>query len=257
MMKAIINGRIFTPSGFVLNKALVFNEKIRGFFEYSEIPSDVEIINAENNYVLPGFVDIHIHGGGGCDFLDADIDSVKRIIKVHALHGTTSLLATTLTCPDEVLLRGLSAVAEVIECPDKYGAEILGIHLEGPYLSACAKGAQAVSNERTPSMCEMENIWKASKGYIIRWDAAPELDNIGMFANWLNKKGVLASIAHSSANAVMGSAATPGPVMKSSRITPTSGSSSSFRSRCSRRPGSNTGWGALAVKSSAPKSKMA
>jgi N-acetylglucosamine-6-phosphate deacetylase len=99
------------------------------------------------------------------------------------------------------LLRGLSAVAEVIECPDKYGAEILGIHLEGPYLSSSAKGAQAVSNERTPSMCEMENIWKASKGYIIRWDAAPELDNIGMFANWLNKKGVLASIAHSSANA--------------------------------------------------------
>lgn len=201
-MRAIVNSRIVTPDGVVENKTVFFEEKIVKIADSrADIAPGVEIIDANNGYLLPGFVDIHVHGGGSYDFLDEAPEAIDTVTGTHARHGTTSLLATTLTCPDDILARGIEAIGNAIVSPSSGGSEILGIHLEGPYFSAASKGAQAITEQKLPSVDELENWRKLSKNHIVRIDAAPELPEMDILASWADEHGILASIGHSSANA--------------------------------------------------------
>ena len=209
-MKAIVNGRIVLPDCVLENKTLFFDGKIADIADGgNKIPESVEVIDASGGYVTPGFVDIHVHGGGGYDFLDSAPEATEKILHTHALHGTTSLLATTLTCPDEILCRGIKALADAASRGSSGGSEILGLHLEGPYFSAASKGAQAIKEQKIPDREELENWKELSKNSIVRIDAAPELPNMDMLADWARENGILASIGHSAANAetVMAAAA--------------------------------------------------
>ena len=198
-MKVITNCKIVTPDEIIEDKALAFDGRISGIV--SSIPGDATVINAGGGYVLPGFVDIHVHGGGGYDFLDSAPEAISNILKTHAKHGTTSLLATTLTCPDEILCRGIEAVGNAVQSGVEGGSELLGIHLEGPYFSSAAKGAQAITEQKLPDLDELENWRRLSKNHIVRIDAAPELPEMDVLAKWAKDNGVLASIGHSGANA--------------------------------------------------------
>jgi len=199
-MKAIVNGKIITENAILTDSAIIFDEKIKKIIPKNELDANVEKIDAMGGYVLPGFVDIHVHGGGGADVLDGSYEEINTVTKLHALHGTTSLVATTLTCPDETLYSGLGLIADAIDRGTD-GAEILGIHLEGPYFSGQARGAQNIVEIKYPTPEEVEKIWELSKGKILRWDSAPELPNTEFFAKWLKKKNIKASIGHSAANA--------------------------------------------------------
>lgn len=200
MINAIINGKIVTENGILTGKALLFENKIVSITEEGTIPANAAVTDAGGGYVTPGFVDIHVHGGGGADFLDGTTAAVDTVTRCHALHGTTSLLATTLTCPNETLLSGMECIVERIENGSN-GAEILGLHLEGPYFASAAKGAQNVTAQRTATKEEIELFIKTAKGHIVRWDAAPELPGTDLLAHVLAGNGILASVGHSSANA--------------------------------------------------------
>ncbi len=199
-MKAIVNGKIITENAIQTDSAIVFDEKIQRIVPENELDANVEKIDAMGGYVLPGFVDIHVHGGGGADVLDGSFEEIETVTKLHASHGTTSLVATTLTCPDETLYSGLAKIADAIDRGTD-GAEILGIHLEGPYFSGQARGAQNIVEVKYPTPEEVEKIWELSKGKILRWDSAPELPNTEFFGKWLKEKNIKASIGHSAANA--------------------------------------------------------
>lgn len=202
MKTAIKGGRIVLPDRFVDGAALLFDEKITDVISDDEIASDTRVIDAENGVVVPGFVDIHVHGGGGYDFLDEAPEATPSILKKHLSHGTTSLLATTLTCPDEILYRGVGKLGREIERGFAPGeCEILGLHLEGPYFSSAAKGAQAIREQKIPTLEELEKLYALAKGHIVRFDGAPELPEMDLFARWTKEKGILASIGHSGANA--------------------------------------------------------
>ena len=202
-MKAVVNGVLVTPDRILSDKVLLFDETIVRIAERGEpVPKDAEIVDAAGGYVLPGFVDLHVHGGGGYDFLDDDPDAIGAILRLHARHGTTSLLATTLTCPDETLYAGVERLGRAIEDgAPKNGCEILGIHLEGPYFAAASKGAQAITEQKIPTQKELDKLYALSRGHILRFDAAPELPGMDLFADWTRERGILASTGHSAANA--------------------------------------------------------
>ena len=98
MKKAIINGRIVLKDRIFEGGTLLFDQKILDILPSGAPIPHAEIINAAGGVVMPGMIDLHVHGGGGADFLDGDEEAVKTVLKTHARHGTTSLLATTLTC---------------------------------------------------------------------------------------------------------------------------------------------------------------
>ncbi len=201
MLNAIINGTIVSGGKVYENLALLFDGEIKGIVNKNEIPESARVIDAEGGYVIPGMIDLHVHGGGGADFLDGDRESIETVLKTHAAHGTTSLVATTLTCKNEILFKGMSGVADYMKSGHT-GSNILGLHLEGPYFASASKGAQKIVGEqRIPTKKECDEIWDCAEGKIIRWDAAVELPNMEWFADYLKEKNVLASVGHSAANA--------------------------------------------------------
>ncbi len=157
-----------------------------------------EIIDAAGKYVSPGFVDIHTHGGGGADFLDNTVEAFLTAAKLHAQHGTTTLLPTaTSSTPAETV--GILAVSKEAAEVNTVGADMPGIHFEGPYFSPVQCGAQDPKMVRPPDPAEYEKILSLSDR-IMRWSAAPELEGSHEFAAALREHGVLPAIGHSNAD---------------------------------------------------------
>ena len=145
-MKAIVNGTILLPNAETHGKALLFDEKIIGIKDENSISGQAdEIIDAEGNYISPGLVDVHIHGYKGTDVSDDDPDGVCKMAHDLLENGVTCFLPTTLTVDWAILesicrhMRELSAESKRADFP---GAEIAGIHLEGPFINPQYKGAQ-------------------------------------------------------------------------------------------------------------------
>ena len=154
-------------------------------------------INANGKYVSPGFIDIHVHGGGGHDFMDGTEIAFLTIAATHARYGTTSMLPTTLSASKEELLQTL-AVYEDASRNNINGAQFLGMHLEGPYLSMNQCGAQDPKYIRDPDPEEYKEILLRSSS-IKRWSAAPELKGALEFGRYLKSKGILVALAHTDA----------------------------------------------------------
>lgn len=160
-------------------------------------PIDTDIIDAKGNYVSPGFIDIHIHGGGGYDFMDGTVEAYLGAAETHAKYGTTSLLPTTLAGSFEELMRTF-AVYEAAKQKNTKGAAFLGLHVEGPYFSYNQRGAQDPNYLRNPDPAEYNRLLEACDD-IVRWSVAPELDGAFEFGKVLTAKNILPSIAHSDA----------------------------------------------------------
>jgi len=148
----IINGKIVLPDAVVSGKALAFCEesgKIAGL--YDSVPADAKIIDADGGYVAPGLVDIHIHGYLGEDVCDANPEGLKNIAYGIAKNGVTSFLPTTMTVAKDDIIAALNAARSVKEESKSWdGAEILGVHAEGPFINPSKKGAQAEENILVP-----------------------------------------------------------------------------------------------------------
>jgi len=194
----IFNGKIITPDGIIPNgTVLVTDNTITAVSEKDIEAADAIEINANGKYVSPGFIDIHVHGGGGYDFMDGTEKAFLAIAATHARYGTTSMLPTTLSASKEELLQTL-AVYEDANRHNINGAQFLGMHLEGPYLSMNQCGAQDPKYIRDPDPAEYKEILLRSSS-IKRWSAAPELKGALEFGRFLKSKGILVALAHTDA----------------------------------------------------------
>jgi N-acetylglucosamine-6-phosphate deacetylase len=196
----LMNGKIITPFRIINNGAvLIENGKIANVF--AELPQPAELpercIDVGGRYISPGFIDMHVHGGGGCEVMDASVESVQTMCRAHARFGTTSILPTTVAAAWQDIYAAIDAVR--LAQPDSTGAKILGIHLEGPYFSQTEKGAQSPDFIKDP----IPEEYMAALDY---WDGikimgvAPELPGALALGRELRRRGILASIAHSNAN---------------------------------------------------------
>lgn len=194
-MKAITNGKFVLPKairegGYLLHEG----GKIICFTESA--PDGVDILDARGNYVAPGFIDLHTHGGGGHDFMDGTPEAFRGAAKMHLEHGTTALLPTTLTCSDEELYN-VFAVFERVKC-DEEGPELIGLHLEGPYLAVSQRGAQDLRYLKLPTPEHYMKLLESCP-YIRRMTVAPELPGAMKLGEELRNHGILASIGHTDA----------------------------------------------------------
>lgn len=171
--------------------------KILSLCGLAEAASGDEVIDAEGFYVSPGFVDIHVHGGGGHDFMDGTVEAYLGAARAHAVHGTTSMVPTTLTCSDEELLNAFRVYGGAKK-RNVDGAEFLGLHLEGPYFSPRQSGAQDPKYLQLPTRESYMKILGSSDD-IIRMSVAPELEGAMELGEYLKSKGILASVAHTDA----------------------------------------------------------
>ncbi len=194
----ITNAKILTPYRFISNGTIIIENGIISYVgSDSIITEDYNVIDVGGNYISPGFIDIHTHGGGGYDFMDGTTDAYLEAAKKHAEHGTTSIVPTTLTSTlDE--LKNTFEIYSKAKSLNKFGAEFLGLHLEGPYFSMAQKGAQDARYIKSPDREEYNSILSWSND-IIRWSAAPELDGALEFGRTVSSKGILVSIAHTDA----------------------------------------------------------
>ncbi|QDK83836.1 N-acetylglucosamine-6-phosphate deacetylase [Spirosoma sp. KCTC 42546] len=198
MRQKIVNGTVLTPFRTIRNGTVVIdNGQIMGIHEGAvDVPDAIEI-DAQGQFVAPGFIDIHVHGGGGFDFMDSTKEAFLKIAELHARYGTTALVPTTLTAEKEDLLQTLD-VYEQANRSNTQGASFLGMHLEGPYFALSQRGAQDPRYIRNPDPDEYEEILSHSSS-IVRWSAAPELEGAIPFGQRLRQKGILVAIAHTDA----------------------------------------------------------
>ena len=169
--------------------------KITDILPYGSKPVDVDY---EDKRIVPGFIDVHCHGAFEFDTNDANEEGLRNWTKNIVAEGVTSFLPTTITQSEEVLTKAVANVAKVME--DGYeGAEILGIHFEGPYLDMVYKGAQPEQYIVKPTIEQFERYQAAAKGHIKYVTMATETDDDFALTRYLTEHGVVVSIGHSAA----------------------------------------------------------
>ncbi len=194
----IENGKVITPERIIPHGwVLVKDGIIAEIGDYDlDLPEAVRM-DARGRFISPGFMDIHVHGGGGHDFMDNTVEAFLEIAKLHARFGTTSMYPTTLTGSTEDIIKTLDTY-ELAHPLNDTGAQFMGMHLEGPYFAMNQRGAQDPRYIRDPDPEEYEYIVSKSRN-IKRWSAAPELKGAIPFARYLKSKGILVSLAHTDA----------------------------------------------------------
>ncbi|MDB5087012.1 MAG: nagA 3 [Mucilaginibacter sp.] len=194
----ICNGKIITPKKIINGGTVLINNGIITAVSEGNLDAPGAIlIDAVGKYVSPGFIDIHIHGGGGHDFMDNTVEAFLGIAEIHARYGTTAMSPTTLTSSKEDLLETL-CVYELADKQNINGSQFIGMHLEGPYFAVNQCGAQDPRYIRDPDPEEYKEII-AGTSVIKRWSAAPELKGAIEFGKYVVSKGILAAIAHTDA----------------------------------------------------------
>jgi len=196
------NTRLFTPRhpgriGWLLME----NGKIKsiGFGEVPQFSTDASMqrIDAEGKALLPGFIDLHVHGAVGHEVMDASVTGLEEMARFYASHGVTSFLATTWTASREAIRKALELVEEM-QGPIQGGATLLGVHLEGPYLNPARCGAQDVRQIRR---AEREEALEFLENGVIRLLAlAPEYDENLWLIDECVKRGITVSAAHTAAS---------------------------------------------------------
>jgi N-acetylglucosamine-6-phosphate deacetylase len=153
--------------------------------------------------IVPGFFDVHIHGGLGCDVMRGTAGEMKEMETFLARHGVTSYFPTTVTASLDVTLTALERLAEAIEAAEKSNAgraRPRGIHLEGPFLSHARRGVHPPSDLMSPSMGVFDKFWQAARGHVRMMTIAPELDGAEEVIAEASRRGVCVSLGHSDAD---------------------------------------------------------
>lgn len=185
------------PRGSILIKNGKIS-KIHLSKEQGRIPEEAEIIDAAGLIAVPGFIDGHIHGAAGKDIMDATEEAIDSIARFLPLEGTTSFLATTMTASKQKISKVLQNIGSYENKPGQ--AEMLGAHLEGPFLSKSKAGAQPQSNMIDPTIDWFQTWQRQSQKRIKVITLAPELDRAGNFIAYLKDQGVTVSAGHTNAD---------------------------------------------------------
>ena len=163
------------------------------------------VIEANKQLLIPGMIDVHIHGANHYDMMDGTVKSIQEVSKKCLQTGTTGFLVTSVTSSLEQLLGMIKAVKETIGKEE--GAKILGIHLEGPYLNPIKKGMQDPNHLRLPDLDEMKEIMLYAEGLIKMVTIAPELPGAHEVIDYLISEGVVVAAGHTNATYEEGIAA--------------------------------------------------
>ena len=205
---AIHAGRAFTPHEEISDAVIVVEDgKIArvGRRDEIEIPAGAKEILARDMTVVPGFVDIHIHGAGGHDVMSSTEEALTTVAKTVARHGTTSLVATTVTAPPDETRRCLEDIARYIaspvntEAPPLPAAEIIGIHLEGPFISAVCRGVHPPGAIAKPSITLLDRYLEAANGTARILTLAPEIPGALELVERAYARGIVVALGHTDA----------------------------------------------------------
>lgn len=198
-MKGFINAKVYVENrGIITTNVGVENGKIAYIGDDSSVITSAYPLN-DDQVVVPGFVDEHIHGAMGADAMDGTVDAIKTIANALATEGTTSFLATTMTQSPENIIKALSSVNEYISLNCAEGAKVLGVHLEGPFISVKHIGAQPLEYVANPDVEVFEKYYKASGNSIKIVSLAPETQNAFQLISYLKDRKIVASLGHSDA----------------------------------------------------------
>lgn len=159
-----------------------------------------EVVEIEEGYLAPGFVDLHVHGGDGSDFMDGTESAWRSVCRAHLRHGTTSLLATTCVAWKEQILEALHLARRLKNRPDRTGLRVLGVHFYGPYFAAEARGCHPAPPLRPPQREEFTDYLDFAD-VIVTASIAPELPGAEAFARACVQRGIRLNIGHSQATA--------------------------------------------------------
>ncbi|MFZ0433499.1 MAG: N-acetylglucosamine-6-phosphate deacetylase [Candidatus Acidiferrales bacterium] len=206
---AIYASRILTPMEELTDSViLVEGSRISAIGHRDEVripPGSIDYV-ASGMTVIPGFVDVHIHGAGGHDVMEANARALDKITSTVARHGTTSMVATTVTAPVEDTCHSLEGIARYIQHhanPDDHprlAAEILGLHLEGPFISKAQRGVHPLESIHKPSTELFEQFYKAASGLVRIVTVAPEIPGALDLIELVVAKNIVAAIGHTDAD---------------------------------------------------------
>ena len=197
-----MQGNVLTPTGVIQNATIYIKGKridALDVFAQRPITAGVKSIDARGYLIAPGYIDAHTHGGSGHDFMHASAGDIADILSWLATTGVTSVLPTIATGPLEEQLRAIKSLREAKEKKPK-GAEIIGIHLEGPYINPEKRGAQLRESIREINLPEMKQMIEAGGGLIKIVTLAPELPGAFELIRYLIEEDVIVSVGHSSAS---------------------------------------------------------
>ena len=196
MFKQIINGRILTPQGWLEGGSVIVEDgKIAEVSNNSFVIAGAEVIDAKGCDIVPGGIEMHVHGGGGRDFMEGDEEAFRVAVDAHMQYGTTSIFPTLSSSTVPMIEKACETCTKLMAEPN---SPILGLHLEGPYFNPKQAGAQIPEWIKAPVKEEYEYLlekWPCLK----RWDEAPELEGSHEFIKCCCKHGVLPSIGHTRA----------------------------------------------------------
>ena len=195
-IKGFKNSWILTEEGLVKTNLIIENGLIKSIGE-EVVEGLIEL--SEDKIVIPGFIDQHIHGAAGSDAMDGTKEDLSKIACALAKEGTTAFLATTMTQSQENIDKALTAVKEYIEESPESGAEILGVHLEGPFISKDFIGAQPLEYVAEPKVEVFKHYEEVSGNTIKLVSMAVEVEGASELVSYLASKGIVASIGHSNA----------------------------------------------------------
>jgi N-acetylglucosamine-6-phosphate deacetylase len=190
----LANARVVTPDGVLDRGSVAVNgDRIEAVRAGSEAPPDA--LDLDGRWLVPGFVDVHVHGGGGAAFDENSHEAARRVVATHRTHGTTTMLASVVTGPLDAMTQAVSSLADLV--PEGL---IAGVHLEGPFLSQARCGAHDPDLLRPPAAADVDGLLSAGRGTVRMVTLAPELDGGLEAVRRVVGAGALAAVGHSDAD---------------------------------------------------------
>lgn len=197
MLTQIINGQILTPQGWLKDGSVLINDgKILEITNSDLAVIGATVIDAKGMFIVPGFVSMHCHGGGGHDFTEGTTEAFKEATAAHLKHGSTTIFPTLSSTTFENI-RLAAATCDQLMAEDT-DTTIMGLHIEGPYLNENMAGTQWKEFLKNPDPEEYKALVESTK-CIKRWDISPELPGAHDFARYMTSKGILTAITHTEA----------------------------------------------------------
>ena len=196
---AFVNGTVVLPDR-VLDDGMVCCEgsKIVSVGQRESLPSDVEIIDAKGGVIAPGFIDLHVHGGAGADFMDGTPEAVITACGAHLRHGTTTIFPTTTTGSSQQIsdmIKSCAVAAQQLSKQPAKAARIAGVHLYGPYFAEDKVGCHAPDGRRSPIVSEFQKYF--DRGLVRIATCAAELPGADVFYNMARQHNCLITCGHS------------------------------------------------------------
>ncbi len=197
MKTYFVNARVMLPAGPSERIVVVEDGKIAALSVSCDAGADDRVIDCGGLFLSPGFIDIHVHGGGGYSAMSGKSEDIIAMCNAHAQFGTTSILPTTLAAPMTALYKAVEGIREAASLP--CDSSILGVHLEGPCLAPAQAGAQSPDDLKVPAETDMTPLLDVWPEGVKMMGVAPELSGALELGEKLAERGIVASIAHSNA----------------------------------------------------------